>query len=251
MKKLRLYFVLLFLPATKFCMAQTDTLSHQRSYKNVIRYNLSGALMFGIDKYIVIGYERIITPHQSFSINVGRAVLPRPISIVTDSFSLSKDVKRTGYNVSVDYRFYLAKENKFAAPHGLYIGPYYSYNHFDRSNEWIHKNNNASSNVTTDSKFNIHTIGFELGYQFIVWKRLALDFLMFGPGFGFYNYKASFDGHIDATTQEQLLDGLKQLLTQKFPGMNYVFSDKKFNANGVLNTNTWGYRYIIHIGYIF
>ena len=99
--------------------------------------------------------------------------------------------------------------------------------------------------------FNIHTIGFELGYQFIVWKRLALDFLMFGPGFGFYNYKASFDGHIDAATQEQLLDGLKQLLTQKFPGMNYVFSDKKFNANGVLNTNTWGYRYIIHIGYIF
>jgi hypothetical protein len=251
MKKLRLYFVLLLLPATTFCSAQNDTLTHHKAFKNVIRYNLSGAMLFGIDKYIVLGYERIVAPKQSFSINVGHAVLPRPISIITDSFSLSRDINRTGYNVSVDYRFYLGKENKFPAPHGLYIGPYYSYNHFERSDEWRHQNNSANSSVTTFSKFNINTIGFELGYQFILWKRLALDFIMFGPGLGFYNYKTTFNGNIDAATQEQLLDGLKQLLTQKFPGMNFVFSDKQFDANGVLNTNTMGYRYIIHIGYIF
>jgi hypothetical protein len=47
------------------------------------------------------------------------------------------------------------------------------------------------------------------------------------------------------------LDGLKQLLTQKFPGMNFAFADKEINANGVMNTNTLGYRYIMHIGYAF
>lgn len=251
MKNLRLYFVLLLLPLAKLCIGQTDSVRQHKPYKNVIRYNLSGALLFGIDKYIVFGYERVIAPHQSISINFGHAVLPKLVSIITDSFSLNRDQKRTGYNISVDYRFYLAKENKHVPPHGVYIGPYYSYSHFERTNTWEHKSNNANSNITTDSKFNIHTIGFEVGYQFILWKRLALDFIMAGPGFGFYSYKATFDGSIDAATQDQLLDGLKQLLTQKFPGMNFVFSDKEFNANGVLNTNTIGYRYIIHIGFNF
>src|SRR5262245_53680240 len=94
-----------------FAHAQVDSARRTHQYKNVVRYNLSGALLFGIDGYIVFGYERVINPHQSFSINVGRASLPKLISISTDSFSISKDQKRTGFNLSVDYRFYLGSEN--------------------------------------------------------------------------------------------------------------------------------------------
>ena len=74
---------------------------------------------------------------------------------------------------------------------------------------------------------------------------------MFGPGFGIYNYKAKFESNVSAESKEQLLDGLEQLLTQKFPGMNYVFSDEEFDANGVMKTNTIGYRYMVHIGFAF
>jgi hypothetical protein len=80
---------------------------------------------------------------------------------------------------------------------------------------------------------------------------MSLDFVLLGPGIGFYNYKAKFDGNVSAEDKEQLLDGLKQLLTQKFPGMNFVLADKEINSNGTLRTSALSYRYIVHIGYVF
>lgn len=234
---------------SSICFAQVD--SSHRQYKNVIRYNLSGALLFGVDRYIVFGFERVLKKNQSISINVGKASLPKLIDIATDSFNLTKDAKSTGFNVSIDYRFYLPKENKYPAPHGLYIGPYYSFNRFERENRWDYKRITANSHVDSKTEFNIHTVGFELGYQFVLWKRMTLDFLMVGPGVGFYDYKATFDGNIDAATKEQLLSGLKQLLTQKFPGMNFVFADKEISGNGTLTTTSLGYRYLIMIGFNF
>lgn len=221
--------------------------------KNVIRYNFTGALLFGFDKYIVLGYERVLSPKRSFSVNIGSAALPKLISVVTDSFETKKQGGRKGYNVSIDYRFYLAKENKFAAPHGVYIGPYYSYNHFENEQLWERIKPSGGNNITTNSDLNIHTFGFELGYQFILGKHFALDLVMVGPGIGFYNYKASFAGNtsLSAENKEQLYDALEQILEQKIPGMNYVFNDKKIDADGTLKTRDVGYRFIVHIGYAF
>jgi len=233
--------------------AQGPKDSSVSTYKNVLRYNLSGALIFGFSKYIVVGYERVLSPNRTVSINFGTAALPRIISLVTDSFQTNNEGKRKGFNVSVDYRFYLAKENKFTAPRGLYIGPYYSYNHFENEKQWTHTNSRGTNQITTSSNFNIHTFGFELGYQLMLWKRLSLDMVLVGPGLGFYRYKAAFSGtsNLSSTDKEQLLDALQQLLVQKFPGMNYVFSDKKIDGDGVLKTNSLGYRYIVHIGFAF
>src|ERR1700754_2247671 len=108
----------------------TENNKPEKWRKNIIRYNLSGGLLFGLGDYVVIGYERVVNARQSFSINIGPSSLPKLVNFTTDSFSLQKDLKNSGFNVSVDYRFYLTKENKYAAPHGLYIGPYTSYNHF-------------------------------------------------------------------------------------------------------------------------
>ncbi len=231
--------------------AQTDTTKPATQYKNVVRYNLSGALVFGIDKYIVLGYERILKPNQSFSINFGSAALPKLVTIITDSFSLSQDVKNSGFNFSVDYRFYLQKENKYPAPHGFYIGPYYSFNQFNRDNRWDVKNASGASVLTTSGKLRIHTIGFELGYQLFLGKHFTVDLLMVGPGLGFYTYNVKFDGNVDPDKKQQIQEALKQMLTQKFPGMNYVFSEKQLDANGHLSTATLGYRYLIQIGYAF
>jgi hypothetical protein len=247
-----LYFLLAILFAN-VCLAQdqTDTTEKAKQNKNVIRYNLSGALLFGADRFIIFGYERVIRRNQSISINLGKAELPKLASINTDSFNLSRDTKSTGFNASIDYRFYLPKENKYLAPHGLYIGPYYAYSRFERDNEWTYKNSVGDRYENTKTKLSIHTIGFELGYQFVIWKRMTLDFLMVGPGVGIYDYKATFDNNIDPAKKEQLLQGLKQLLTQKFPGMNYVFSEDEISGDGTLNTTTLGYRYLIQIGFNF
>jgi len=224
----------------------------KKSYKNVLRYNLSGSLLFGFDKYVIFGYERVVNPHQSFSVNIGTVGLPKFVSINTDSFSIQKDIKNNGFNVSADYRFYLAHENKYYAPHGIYIDPYVSYNHFDRNNDWEFQQSGSSQKlVSTEMQFNIFTAGAELGYQFVFWKRVTLDMVLIGPGISTYDLKAKIHGDLTNEQRQNLQDALKQLISQKFPGMNYVFADKEFKANGVLNTTSVGFRYLIHIGFAF
>src|SRR5688572_6158526 len=70
-----------------------DSLNKPRQYKNVVRYNLSGALLFGIDRYVVLGYERVIRKNQSISINFGKVSLPKLVKIKTDSVEVSRDIK--------------------------------------------------------------------------------------------------------------------------------------------------------------
>jgi len=232
---------------------QADSLaSTPRFYKNVIRYNLSGALLFGADRYVVFGYERVINKKQSVSVNVGRATLPKLISIATDSFSLQKDLKNAGKNFSIDYRFYLSRENKYLPPHGVYVGPYYSYNLFERNNEFNFKRANGTSQVgTTSTKLNIHTFGAEFGYQFVFWKRVALDLVLIGPGVSAYKVNSKLASSLTEAEKEQLRDAVQQSLTQRFPGLNYVLADNELNGDGVLNTTSLGFRYIVHVGFVF
>jgi hypothetical protein len=220
-------------------------------YKNVIRYNLSGALLFNADKYIVMGYERVLNKNQSFSVNFGLAALPKLFTISTTDFNLKSDRHNTGLNFSADYRFYMKKENRYPPPHGLYIGPYYSFNHFSRDCTWSYKTSSSGNTVDTHSDINIHMVGFELGYQFVLWKRLTIDLVMIGPGLGFYEYSAKFGTSVPPAEREQLLDALTQVLTQRFPGMNFVFADQKFEADGTMRTSAGGYRYIMHVGFRF
>ena len=233
-----------------YCQETLDS-TWKYAKKNIIRYNVSGAIIFGFDKNLILGYERIVKPNQSFSINAGAVAFPKLISILTDSFQLGKEIENKGYNFSVDYRFYLARHNKYSAPRGVYIGPFYSYNRFDRESNWnlIKVSNHQEINTTT--KFEIHTLGFELGYQFLFWKRMALDMVMIGPGLSSYKLNTKIFGNLDDKEREQLQEGLQQLIEQKFPGMNFIFADKEINSSGIINMWNIGFRYLIHIGYNF
>jgi hypothetical protein len=245
--------VLILLVFTNVCSGQSQSAAPANLpvRKNIIRYNLSGALLFGIDRYLVVGYERVLGAHQSFSVNVGRAALPKLVNLPSSTFRLNEDLRSSGFNLSVDYRFYLQKENKFAAPRGVYLGPYYAYNHFLRDNEWVYENSSATNFVKTHSELSINALGVEVGYQFILWKRLALDLVMVGPGIAFYNFKADVDSNVDAETKEELYQSLTRSLSDKIPGINYVLADRTVKENGSLRTTNFGYRYIVHIGYTF
>jgi hypothetical protein len=48
-----------------------------------------------------------------------------------------------------------------------------------------------------------------------------------------------------------LLDGVTDLLQQRFPGMNIVLDDESFDANGRISTTSIGFRYLLHIGFRF
>jgi hypothetical protein len=250
--KLGLFLIALLLLFSHESFSQKKDSLWKEAHKNVIRYNLSSALLFGFDKSVVFGYERLIRPNQSISINAGKAGLPKFISLATDSFQIAKDVKNSGYHFSVDYRFYLKKENKYRAPHGLYIGPYYHFTQWNRDNQWDFINNSSQKQGETNIDMNINMLGAELGYQFIFWDRLAVDLIMIGPGVGWYNINAKASGNLlTEEDKEQLLDGVMDLITQKFPGFNYVFEDEELKGNGTFKTTSIGFRYVIHIGFNF
>lgn len=252
-KSYLLIIVLIAICCSQTASGQVDTAAKKgKDYKNIIRYNLSGALLFGIDKYIVFGYERVVSPKQSFSINVGRASLPKLVSFTSDSFALKGDRKNTGFNISLDYRFYLAKENKYNAPHGVYVGPYMAYSQMERKNSWIYENGAPQqSELNTTANFDFFTVGAEIGYQFIFWKRLAVDLVMVGPGFTNYQIKGTIESNLSENAKKRLQNAMKQMITQRFPGMNYILSDEQFDGSGTIGTWNVGYRYLIHIGFAF
>jgi hypothetical protein len=224
----------------------------KHSRKNIIRYNVSSALLYGFDKAVIFGYERMLKPNQSISFNVGTVALPKLTTIGTDSVTFNKDVKNSGFNTSLDYRFYLGKLNKYNAPRGVYIGPWYSYNRFSRENKWdLLQSNSGTKSVTANTDLNIHSFGFQLGYQFVFWDRMTLDLVMIGPGMGLYKVNAKFDSNLTTEEREQLQEVLTDALENKFPGMDFVFDGKELDANGALNVTSLGYRYIVHIGFRF
>lgn len=77
------------------------------------------------------------------------------ISIADNSIvQLYKDSKDKGFLFTSDHRFYLASENKYKAPRGLYIGPYASHVFMGRENTFHLASETFDGDVKTDFKFN-------------------------------------------------------------------------------------------------
>lgn len=250
MRKNKIYCRLLPFLLLLICTSN-EVFAQANGKKNTIRYNITNPLLFG-NKAYVIGYERTVGKHQSVGINIGRMSLPGfGKGGGSDSVSLQNNTNEKGFHISAEYRFYLAKENKHEAPRGVYIGPYYSYNHFSRANEWLLNTSSFQGKVTTNLALNINTVGAQLGYQFILWKRVSLDLVLLGPGIGFYQVKAGINTSLNAKQKELFYERLNDLLADKIPGYNLVIDEGEFKRNGSVETTTFGFRYMVNVGFRF
>ena len=66
-------------------------------------------------------YERVLNPNRTISVQLGHVTLPELLTRFENVQKIS-DAEQFGYNVTVDYRFYLGKENKYNA-HVVFILP--------------------------------------------------------------------------------------------------------------------------------
>jgi len=258
-KQLSLLLPFFILLAAVTPLVSQDTLDikkavkEERIRKNTLRVNLTNPAIFG-ERAWILGYERTIGEHQSFSINGGLASLPEfnLISIADDSIvQLYKDTKDRGFNITGDYRFYLASENKYRAPRGLYIGPYASHVFMGRENTWNLNTETYQGEVNTDFTFNMTAIGAQLGYQFVLWKRVALDFVLIGPSVAWYSLEAKLNTSLNADDESELYAKIDEILRERFPGYSFVLDDVDFKKTGSTNTQSFGFRYTIHLGYRF
>jgi hypothetical protein len=228
-----------------------DSIPPKKNLKNTVKFNLTNPMIFG-DKCFVVGYERTIGNHQSFSVNLGRFSLPRVFNINTDSIKdLTKDVQSKGFHASVDYRFYLSKENKYNSPHGVYIGPYLTYNSYTRFFDLKASTESFTGEFNADFNFRVATMGFQLGYQFILWNRVTLDMILFGPGIGAYKIKTSLSTNLDPDTESELFKKINEALQEKIPGYSLVLNPGTFEKTGTYNNTGMGFRYVVMVGFRF
>jgi hypothetical protein len=251
-KRKALLFLLLLSHFSISAQNTYDVFTPEKEFKNTVRFNLTNPLIFG-DKSIIFGYERVLSKHQSFSINIGQTGFPRLNIVNSDELKVQTILKERGFHISGDYRFYLSKENKYDAPRGVYIGPYYGYNFFSKEHSWRlnSSTSNFEGNVNSDLSLRIQTLGVELGYQFIFWKRISLDMVVLGPGVGFYNLKAKLDTDLSTEDSQLFFEKINSVLSDKFPGYNATIGEGEFKKTGSRSVTTLGFRYLIQIGYRF
>jgi len=229
-----------------------DSIPAKKERKNTVMINLTSPMIFGSNNYL-LGYERTIGKHQSFSVHLGTFSLGQAFNINTDSIKgLSQDVNSRGLSLSGDYRFYLAKENKYNSPHGIYIGPYFAINQFKRTFD-IEAITPESSTVKLNADFSLSvaTLGFQLGYQFIFWDRVTLDMILFGPGISSYKAKVNLSTNLDPNQESEFFTKLNEKLQEKIPGYSLVIKPGSFEKSGSVNTTSFGYRYIVMLGFRF
>lgn len=221
-----------------------------RILMNTVKVNITNPMIFG-EKYNVIGYERVLNKHHSVSVNMGRFSLPKFVSINTDSIQLQKGYHDKGFNFAFDYRFYLKSENKHDAPRGVYIGPYYSFNYLERENNWTLNTISMAGDVRSDIRLNINMIGAQLGYQFVIKRRIAIDLIVFGPGVWFYNVNTNLSTTLDPEDEAMLVGKINEILSAKLPGHEILVDTGEFHKKGSYYTSSAGLRYVINIGFRF
>jgi len=241
-----------FLFACVMDISAQEEMKMEKNYKNTVRLNLTNPLIFG-EKSLILGYERTLGAHKSFSINIGQAQLPKFNIVNYDStgIDIQKDSKEHGFNMTADFRFYPAAENKHVAPRGVYFGPYVGYNSMGRENTWSLNTSSFQGNVKSDVDFNVLYLGAQMGYQFVFWKRVALDLVLIGPGVGFYKLSAKLDTDLTTEDEDALYDKINDALKDRFPGFTYVFDDIDFSTSGSKSVTSFGYRYVVNLGFRF
>lgn len=258
---LLLIFTCSFLAIVQQKAIAQDTLKNQeakktkkesKEFKNTVHINITNPLIFG-SRAFILGYERILGKHQSFTVNVGLTDLPSLNIIDSDSLKAKSILGESGMHFSGDYRFYLGKENKYYAPHGVYIGPYFGYNKYEKKHSWALTSTSGGEpfDVESTTSLKTFTLGFQLGYQFILWDRVSLDLVLAGPGVATYNLKASLGTNLSEADKQKFFEKLNEALTEKFPGYGWTIGGGDFETKGSSNTTSFGYRYVVQIGFRF
>lgn len=215
--------------------------------RNTIKYDLTSHLLY--QNTWSFSYERVVKKNQSFGLTLGYLEFPK-ITNFGDGITAEKKDSKSGFKYGAEYRFYLAKENKYSAPRGVYIGPYFSNLGFKSDRQIEYEDGNNIESALLNSKLNILNIGGQLGYQFVFNDRWVLDLVLIGPSISRYNFKLDLEGDFNFDpdeVQQEILDAL----IQKFPLLEEVIDEKKLESSGILDTWALGYRYQFLVGYRF
>lgn len=229
--------------------AQVDTLivDNGKRYPNIVKISLTNSLLY--NNAVQLLYERVLSEKRSFVVFGGYEEFPLSIKLDRSDVKLGRSLKKSGFSAGLEYRFYLTKENKYRAPRGVFIAPFLSYHGF--KGERIVSDSAQTQSVQLNTSVNFGNVGAALGYQFVLWKRVVIDAVMFGPAFTSYRFKAKMDGHINGTDDNEVLQAIIDAMKEKLPVLERLTEGGEINSSGVESFWSGGFRYNISIGFRF
>jgi hypothetical protein len=248
-ESLKIFSVLLLVLAISVnTIAQKDSASikHEKELKNIIKLNITSWILYS--NGVQFAYERLLSNHTSVTLFGGYISFPMPSVIDNSPLNFDKNKTKSGYAFGSEFRFYLSKENKYDAPHGVYLAPFISFYHFN--NQRYGKDTTNQDQLTLNTTMDFLNIGGELGYQFVIKKRFTVDCVLFGPAISSYYFSLKLNGSNPGDYSEQvqaILDAIKQ----KYPILKDLSNGEKVSTSGVSNFWSLGFRYVIQIGYRF
>ena len=223
-------------------------------HKNNIKFNVTAWALY--NNAFVFSYERSVTKHQTFAITGGLIEFPSFGLLDLSNTKFDKTSNKSGYTIGGEYRFFLAKENKYAAPHGLYIGPYTNYYHFtgSRGVSFTDSSGNVSS-ADMGSKITVFNLGLQVGYQFVLWDRMTIDLVLFAPSISRYSADFTFEGNLNEDHKIQISQEVIEALKNHFPLLNKLITEGSLHVSGDVHNkaSVWapGLRYTLFVGYRF
>jgi hypothetical protein len=229
-------------------MAQQDStnIKREKQLKNIAKLNISSWVLYS--NGFQLAYERLLSSHTSITLFGGYIEFPMPSIIANSALNFDKDKTKSGYSFGSEFRFYLSKENKYDAPHGVYLAPFISFYHFNNQ-----RNGHDSTNqdqLTLNTTMDFLNIGGELGYQFVIKKRFTVDCVLFGPAITSYYFSLQLNGSTSGDHSQEVQDIL-DAIKQKYPLIKDLTSGEKLSSSGVSNFWSLGFRYVVQIGYRF
>lgn len=214
--------------------------------RNTIKIDLTSYWLYR--NAIVFSYERVMKPYQTFALTAGIQEFPNLDGV--DSVAVKKETRARGFKFGAEYRFYLKKENKFAAPRGVFIGPYFTFHNYKNSRDIEVTNDGEKEYAKLVANLNIINIGVQLGYQFVLNDRWTIDLVLIGPSLSNYRISMDLDGSFTFDPDQVQNDVVKAMIN-RFPGIEELLKEGTVDQSGKINTWSYGYRYQLQIGYRF
>lgn len=222
-----------------FVLQAQDSDEDETPGRNLFKTNLAGLALRNYN----ITYERMLSKKTSFSLSYrtmpsGPVLFKeRIISSINDggtpgSIDAQREVEsiRMGnMAVTPEIRFYAGRKGY---GHGFYFSLFYRYAKHEIGNISVDYKDNAGANrtATLTGSLTSNTGGFMLGSQWIIGRRVALDWWILGPHFGVG--KGTLSGTnsspISSTDQNSLRTELENVL-EAVPFVKNVID---INANG-------------------
>jgi hypothetical protein len=219
-------------------------------HKNVIKFNPTPMMLWS-KKNLTFSYERILNKKQSVTFSLGYLEFGQLVGDTIARIVTITDRAKQGINAAVEYRFYLMKRNANPIPDGIYIAPYVSFYGYSFSNGFQVIGGTGEEFARLTGNFYTLNLGGELGYQFVLWKRLTLDLVLVGPSTSYYGGQINIKGELNGENIKEIDEDLYNKIKAKYPMVDKVLLDKSFKKDGTIDLFSVGYRYFFQIGFHF